>query len=138
MYDVTDIVLLSRGAFLWRAGTRGSGRRPEFQHALVLRFVNSANESALQNSVCLTRDADWVFGWSGTVSPPEAFPVRKQRMRQDIGDRMQPGEDKKDGPQTQADLPPSIGPWASSKVPLNQLLESGRSIRGCPMFRRKL
>ncbi len=34
--------------------------------------------------------------------------------------------------------PLQSGQWASSKVPLNQLLESGRSIRGCPMFRRKL
>src|SRR5277367_5770735 len=47
-------------------------------------------------------DADRAFCRSGKVRSPEALPVRKQRMRRDLEDRMQPGEDKKDGPQTEA------------------------------------
>src|SRR5882757_6200539 len=47
-------------------------------------------------------DADGAFCRSGKVRPPEAFPVRKQRMRWHIDDPMQRGKDKKDGPQTQA------------------------------------
>jgi hypothetical protein len=50
-----------------------------------------------KNSAYLTHDADRAFWRSGKVTPQEAFPVRQQRMRQDIDDRMQPGEDKKMG-----------------------------------------
>jgi hypothetical protein len=47
-------------------------------------------------------EADGAFCRSGKAKRPEAFPGRKQRMRRHIDDPMQPGEDKKDGPQTQS------------------------------------
>jgi hypothetical protein len=47
-------------------------------------------------------DADGTFCRGGQAKRPEAFPVRKQRMRRDFDDPMEPSEDKKDGPQTKA------------------------------------